>query len=382
MSRQIICLAITLLILGSSIAQTAGPAKTATEYYNEGVKLKDNKEYADAIVSFKKAITAKPNYREALFEAGWCSNEISKYNDALSFLLKAKQQWPDEPKVYFEIGYANQQLSKPEEAKTNYKRCLALKKDYGLAYKYLGNLFYGQSDYSKALENYTSYTGYESDIDSDDFYYKKGYCENELEKYSDAVESLARSIELNAEEAPSFDELGYAYYKLENADDAIKNYNRSIALKSTSHVPYLGLGDVYKDLKKNSDDALSNYLKAAVYKAESKKAQYSIGWCYNDKSNYNDAIPYLKKALSIDSKYVSALTELGYSYYALAKYEDALDEFNKAIAISKTSLSVYYSGLCYVGMKNKAAALKKYEDLVALESSYADKLKTQIDGMP
>lgn len=382
MSKQIICFLTGLIILSYSYAQTAGPSKTATDYYNEGIILKGKKEYADAIASFKKAVDSKPVYKEALFEAGWCSNEISKHDEAILFLLKAKQQWPNEPKVYFELAYAYQQSGKTVEAKTNYYRCLALKKDYSLAYKYLGNLFYNQSDYTKALENYNTYTSYEPGIDSYDFFYKKGYSENELEKYSDAIESLSKSVELKSDNAASYDELGYAYYKIENADGAIKNYTKSIEIKPNSYVPYLGLGDVNRDLKKNIEEALKNYLLALEYNKESKKAQYSIGYCYNDKGNYNDAIPYLKKAISIDKNYVSAITELGYSYYALAEYSNALALFDNAIALNKKDgLSIYYSGLCYVGMKNKTEALKMYNELKIIGSSYADKLKTKIDSL-
>ena len=384
MYRLMTCLSLGLLLMVQSIAQTAGPAKPATsnsDYYNDGIRLKDKKEFAQAVAAFKKAIAAKPTHKEALYEAGWCSNELGKYDDAIAFLLKAKQQWPNEAKIYFEIGYAYFKTNNLEEAKTNYYRCIALKKDYGLAYKSLGNVFYSQSEYAKALENYNSYTIYETDIDSDDFYFKKGYCENESGKYNEAIVSLNRSVELNNNNASTFDELGFAYYKIENPDGAIKNYNKSIELKPNSNVPYLGLGDVYKDIRKNTDEALKYYLKAVEYKTESKKTQYCIGWCYNDKSRYNDAIPYLKKAISIDKQYINALTELGYSYYALTRYMEALDEFNKAILIKKTALSLYYSGLCYIGMKNKNDALKMYDELKTMGSPNADKLKTKIDGM-
>ena len=130
---------------------------------------------------------------------------------------------------------------------------MSLNKEYDLAYKALGNLFFDQHDYTAALENYKAYISYaKDDINSYEFYYNKGYAENELEKFSDAIESLNKAIEIKNEEPRSFDELGYAYYKLDDADNAIKYYNSSIALKADSHVPYVGLGDVYKDLKKNT----------------------------------------------------------------------------------------------------------------------------------
>ena len=176
--------------------------------------------------------------------------------------------------------------------------------------------------------------------------------------------------------------MAYAYYKQDDADNAIKYYNSSIALKADGYVPYIGLGDVYKDLKKDNDEALKNYLKAIENKPENEKSQYNIGWCYNEKEQYNEAIPYLKKAILINKDYLKANRELGYSYYALGEYSNAQALFNKTISLDKKDeLSFYYSGLCYVEMKDKTAALKMYDSLQELQSTYADKLKTKIDSM-
>lgn len=381
MFKYLFCLFTGLLILKGPQAQTAGPAKSATDLYDEGIRLEGQKEYSRALESFKKAIAARSTYKEALFEAGWCSNELGQYNDAISYLTKARDMGFKEPKVYFELGYASQKLGKNTDARTNYDRCIELKKDYKLAYKYRGNLSFTQGSYEAALEDYAVYESYESNITSDDFYYKKGYCLNESGKYNDAIEALNRSAELKSDEPSTYDELGYAYYKIENPDGAIKNYNKSVDLKPSSNVPYLGLGDVYKEIKKNTDEALKNYLKAVSLKPESKKGQYCVGWCYNDKGQYNDAIPYLQKAISLDGQYFNALTELGYSYYALQKYYDALAQFKKVMNIKKTILAYYYSGLCYVELKTKSEALKMYDELRALSNSYADKLKQRIDNM-
>lgn len=152
-------------------------AQTAVQHYNDGIKLKDQKKYADALASFKKAIAVNPDYKEALYNAGWCSVELKKHSEALTYLQKAKTLWPNEPKVYLEIGYANESLGKKEEAKANYNKCISLKSDYALAYKYLAYVYYDEKNYDRALQYLKSYIGYDEDITSDEVYYRKGYCE-------------------------------------------------------------------------------------------------------------------------------------------------------------------------------------------------------------
>ena len=90
-----------LLLLGFSSAMAlAQPSKSATDYYNEGKKLQEDKKYNEALSAFKSAIAKKASYKEALYEAGWCSNELEKYTDAVSFLQKAKR-WMLPTKKYF-----------------------------------------------------------------------------------------------------------------------------------------------------------------------------------------------------------------------------------------------------------------------------------------
>ena len=130
---------------------TLTSAQTAVQHYNDGIKFQDQKKYADALASFKKAVTVNPNYKEALYSAGWCSIELKKYSEAIAYLQKAKNLWPNEPKVYLEIGYANESLGNKEEAKTNYNKCISLKSDYALAYKYLAYVYYDEDNYERAL---------------------------------------------------------------------------------------------------------------------------------------------------------------------------------------------------------------------------------------
>lgn len=368
----------TLLASSQKPATTKNPA----DYYDDGKAYEAKKDYSKALEAFKIAISANPSYLGALYEAGWCCNELEKYSDALSFLEKARTLDPSEPKVHFEIGYANQKLGKYDDAIKAYDQCIELKKDYKSAYHYRGNTFYEKGNYARALEDYSTYEIYENNITNDKFYFRKGYCLNDAGRYSDAIIALKNSVLLNRKYVSTFDELGFAFYKLKIADSAVENYNKSIAINPDSYTPYLGLGDVNKELKKNYDEALKYYLKSIALNPGHKKAQYCVGWCYNEKQQYNEALPYLSKAVSIDSKYNNAIVELGYCYYALKRYNEAITEFKKAIDNdNKLTLPYYYSGLCYVALNTKDDALKMYEKLQSVKPEFAEKLKAVIDKM-
>lgn len=378
MLKQLIISALSILVINFATAQTT---KTAIEYYDEGIKLQDQEKFAEAIAAFKKAIVKDPNYKEALYSAGWSSNELKKHTDAVAFLQKAKTLWPNEPKVHLELGYAFEKLNKKTDAINCYNKCIAIKDDYALAYKYRGIIYYDGENYKNALENLKYFIQYEPDTEDDDIYFRKAVSENELGFYEDALASIKMADELNPNNVKFINELGYTYYSLANTEDALKYYNKALSLDAKSLTALNGVADVARKLKGNAAEAINLYAKVLEKDSKNIKANYWTGWCYNELGKHNDAVPYLKKVIEADDKYVSAYTELGYCDYALKNYDDALINFKKAFAIEKTELNLYYTGLCFVGKKDKPSALKMMNDLKALSSEYEKDLQDLIDKM-
>lgn len=321
-------------------------AQTATKFYDEGIKLINDSRYKEAMVSFRKAIAIRPDYKEALYRAGWTSNELEKYSDALEFLQKAKTLWPSEPKVHLELGYAFSKLDKYSDALSCYQKCISLNDDVSLAYKYLGNLYYDDANYEEALKSLKLYIKYEPDTNDEDVYFRKAASENELELFDDALVSITTADSLKPNTPKFLNEMGYCYHKLNDDEQALKTYKKSLAIDPSNAT-----------------------------------ANYWAGWIYNEKEDYKAAITYLKKAIETDDRYVSAYVELGYADYSLKNYDAALATFKKVMTIEKTQLALYYSGLCYIGKKDKTAATKMVKELKEINSGYADDLQDAIDEM-
>lgn len=359
MKKYLITLTLAALAFINCFSQT-----TAREWFDNGTALKKNKQYDEAINAFKKAIALQPTYGEALFQLGWCYNEKEKYTEALDALQKEEKNNPkDKARTNFEMGYAYKGLKKYDEALVRFNNAISLDTNYSLAYKERGNTYFKKKDYEKAVTDFNHYTILASDISDPDFYYDKGWCENELGKYNDAIVSLKKCTDLDDKYSDAFRELGYADYELNLNDDAITNYRIAITLQNeTDDLPLIGLGNVYYNNLKNTDSAIVYYEKGLKLDKTSKLTNYRLGWCYNDKGRFNDAISPLLEAISIDPEYDEARTELGYSYYKLNQYDNALMQFRPVMTKEpKDDLSRYYAGLCYY-LKNDRENLKKMID--------------------
>jgi tetratricopeptide (TPR) repeat protein len=373
-------LAILLLL---SFAFFNSPAQSnSREWYEKGLSLKNSEKYKEAIEAFKKAVSLEDNYADALHQLGWCYNEEGLYNEAINVLKKEEMANPsDKAGTNLELAYAYKGSKKYELALPYFNKAIELNDSYSLAYKERGNNYFKLKDYVKALSDYNKYEALAEPVTDAVFYYNKGWAENDLEKYNESSKSLEKSVQLDPAYSDAFSELGYAYYKLNMNNEAITNYRAAMVLdKETNPVPILGIADVYYDNLKDHDSAMLYYAKGVQLKKTSKLAYYRLGWCYNDKGRFADAVEPLKQAIVLDAEFSDARTELGYAYYKLDKYDEALEQFRPVMnRDAKNELSRYYAGFCY-SLKDDQENLKKMiDELTALNSAkYAETLRKYV----
>jgi len=370
---------VSLLLICVSVCK----AQTATEYYEKGNDLKGEMKIKEALAAYKEATRLDPNYSAAWYEMGWCSNDLKDYTGAISYLRKARPMWSSIPKVYFELGYAFEKTEKLDSATANYNRCLELKPDYSLAHKQLGTMAYNKSDYTTALKHYKKYEEFSKTTITDYLYwYRRGFANNALKNYEDAKGSLNKSLEIKKDYTNTYLELGFAYKNLKQNDDAISNYKKAIELDPQSHIPYNGIGEVYRDNIKDRREAMAWYQKALDINSKERKACFGVGYCLNSLGKYSEAIPYLKTAIEQETTYTAAYVELGYSYYMTKNNSLALTSLNKALEQNPKNINArYYSGLIYIDQKNKTMAQQMVDELKELGSKDATALQEKVNKM-
>jgi len=384
--KNYLLLSSAILFLSSTqsiSAQDVNSGLDAASFYNEGVKLKTDRNTKGALDKFKMAIALKQDYTEALYEAGWCQNDLKDYEGAINSLRKARPVWNYVPKLFFELGYAFEKTNQVDSAMQAYNRCIELKPDYAGAYKQLGYLSYTREDYSTALQHFNKYeSNAKTEIKDYLFWYRKGYVLNVQNDYANSLAALRKSLDYKTDFSNTYLELGFACKKLKLDDDAISYYKKAMELDPKSYIPYNGIGEVYRDNKKDMNEAMNWYQKSLAIKPEERKAHFGIGYCLNNQGKYNEAIGHLKKAVESEPTYTAAYVELGYSHYMIEKYTEAIDYCNKAIELNpKNENARYYKGLVYVSQKNKVLAQKSVDDLTALSSKLAVTLKSKVDAL-
>ncbi len=211
--------------------------------------------------------------------------------------------------------------------------------------------------------------------------YKQGVEFMSKEMYVDAMASFFKAVALYKNYDSAYVQMGMINVRYQSYDTAIKFYNKALDINPKNSQACMSLASTYRNYKNDESKALFYYLKAVAIDSTNKEALVGAAWCYNVKKEYDLAISYAVKALDVDNNYKPAYSEMGFAFNLSGKYAEAIIQFKKNIAISPNALPMYYCGLCYIQVKDKAGALSMYEALINLAPKMADALKKRIDAM-
>nr|WP_294906161.1 tetratricopeptide repeat protein [uncultured Lacibacter sp.] len=371
-----------ILCVATTLAATA--QSTAVEYYEQGLQLKKDKKIAEAIAAFLKATQLRDNYAAARYELGWCYNDTKEYSKAIYNLRQARNEWSTIPKLFFELGYAFENSGSYDSAITAYMRCSALKPDYSNLYKRIGFCYYFKDEFEDALDYFERQEEKTTaEITDHLFWYRKGFCYNALKEYADAVTALTSAYQYKSNYLNTLLELGFACSRLKRNDDAIKWYKLAIEIDPKSHIPYNGIGEVYRDNIKDCNISMTWYKKVLTdINPSERKANFGYAYCLNSQGKYSEAISYLKKAIEAEDTYTAAYVELGYSYYMTGSNATAVEMLNKALSLNNQNANArYYLGLIYIKEGNRTKAQQMVDELKRLGSANATSLQQKVNAM-
>jgi tetratricopeptide (TPR) repeat protein len=154
-------------------------------------------------------------------------------------------------------------------------------------YGYLGQLYYSQRKYDKAIEQFENILSL--DPDNPDIMYLLGSLYLEVKEEDKSIDILKKSLAIDPKHDGSLNTLAYVYAEQgKHLDKALELVNRALALLPTS--------GAYLDSK---------------------------GWIFYKKGEYDKALTYLLKANEVLEDPV-VYSHLGDVYFALGKKEEAI----------------------------------------------------------
>lgn len=296
--------------------------------YRDALSLFNQSNYGSAITAFDKYMAESDNansayYEDAAYYSTVCAVAL-RNKDAVNRVQRFAADYPSSawiPAINFELG----------------------------------NIYYKDKKYSKALEVYRKISA--SKIESskrNEYYYKKGYCQMKQSRFDAALASFNKvSKTRNSYSKPASYYYAHIQYQKGNYDEALVGF-KAIAndKKFKKHVPlylikiHYQLGDYEAVIREGT-----TYIQKAAKKEKGSIARLMANSYYN-LEDYTKAYEYYKiyESNARDNNDPDEQYRIGYSKYLAEDYNDAIHNFQAATKAGGTveQNSWYYLGYCYL----------------------------------
>ena len=209
---------------------------------------------------------------------------------------------------------------------------LQVRKKQGAAARNLGEVYFGQGNYTEALKEF---------LKAESLYPDDPFLQNDL---------------------------GLTYKAKKKPDLAITHFKKALALKPDYVSAKNNLGTVYLD-KKEWDAAIGYFKEVAeslVYSSPHLPLS-NLGWAYYNKKAYEQAEKYYLEALEIAPKFINALRGLGLTYMAMGRIPESVEILESAAKEYPRTVLLYFDlATAYTLLHDYESALNAYQKVEEL----------------
>ena len=201
-----------------------------------------------------------------------------------------------------------------------------------------------------------------------------------LKAYQEAIDALQNAIALDADLVDAHYNLGYAYVEQGHYDQAIPHLERAIAIAPNLKRAHYNLARAYRE-SGNLEAAThavtetlrldSNYQRAHELANLIKQAHYNRGITYLNDERYSEAITAFQNAITLDPDFTTAHYNLGLTYLKMETYSRAVDALRKTITLDRSYKAAHHAlALAYLGQQELGKAREAARDALKLDANY------------
>lgn len=338
-------------------------------------------DWSKAVVQLEKAVAENPQNAEAQFLLGRgyaLQGRFAEMNRAFEASLKASPQFAAEIKSW-QAQYFSEQFNRGVQAAgakewaaagEAFLAALQIEPAHPEAYRHLAYVHDKLGEPKKALQLYRTLI----EIKPDDWeaYFAMAGIYNQRQEYDESVAVLEQALAKGPRQPRILAELAFIYDCQGKSDEAFAAYRQALQIKPDDKTLLLNLGRLYL-AKEDYAGAVQEFSKILTFDPDDFEATYLAGLCYlkigerlqkqwheaeehaaaasisaaapprpspGDSSqstglrltafrNFKAAMPFLLKAVAIDTLHAGAYFNLGFAYTKLGEAEKAKEAFKK-----------------------------------------------------
>ena len=204
----------------------------AYRQYGQSAREKDRKLFTDnlrlAAEQFEEAIRLKPDALDALFQLGMCYRDMDLYPQSAATFKKAQQLAPRDPAIYYQLGMVAVEQGSRGEAEKYFLEGLKITPDHALILTSLGHLYVELKQLNSAIEVLSQATRREPNLP--DGWYELGRAYMKVRNWKSALNALDMARQLNPDASTIYSAMAACYQKMNKRTEAKKKTNEALQL--------------------------------------------------------------------------------------------------------------------------------------------------------
>ncbi len=204
----------------------------AYRQYGQSAREKDRKLFTDnlrlAAEQFEEAIRLKPDALDALFQLGMCYRDMDLYPQSAATFKKAQQLAPRDPAIYYQLGMVAVEQGSRGEAEKYFLEGLKITPDHALILTSLGHLYVELEQLNSAIEVLSQATRREPNLP--DGWYELGRAYMKVRNWKSALNALDMARQLNPDASTIYSAMAACYQKMNKKTEAKKKTNEALQL--------------------------------------------------------------------------------------------------------------------------------------------------------
>lgn len=251
-------LAFTYALMGDRVQQGVTALKAIQKttrflgdsWYLVGVSFQSQRKYPEAADAFERAISAKPDIREAYLNLSQIYQVQNRFEDAIATIKKGLEVAPENGDLYVTLTWLYSLTDRNVDAIIAGRKAVSLVPEQYMAYTNLCRAYNDAKQYDQAIQACNSALKLQPGDGESNFYLARAY---DFQKkpdvatgfYTKAVKGLVEFTEQNPDYSDGFYLLGNAYFAVGQRTSAIAAYRKSLALSPKFTKAIFNLGYMY-----------------------------------------------------------------------------------------------------------------------------------------
>ena len=211
------------------------------------------------------------------------------------------------------------------------------------AHNLLGQFYFGQQDYNKAIDHLKKATDIAPNYPAS--YNMLGYSERNLSNYAAAENAFKKYIELIPDDPNPYDSYAELLMKEGKYEKSIEQYRKALAIDPNFVASFIGISDNFNFLGKYDDarKELQTLYDKARNDGEKRAALFGMTVSYADEGNLDKALGEMQKQYDLGAKINDAgamagdLNTMGNILFEAGKYDEAMKKYEQSLEVTVSS---------------------------------------------